>query len=149
MTPDDEPRGPALRVLIVEDYRDAADSLAWLLGLDGHSAHIAADGWAALAAFQAGVPDVVLLDIDLPGDLDGWEVARRLRELPGGRRPALIALTGYGRDQDRRRSEAAGFTFHLVKPADPSLLLQLLRGYADRQERQDGGGKGLAAARGG
>jgi CheY-like chemotaxis protein len=145
----DQPRRPAFRVLIVEDDRDAATSLAVLLGLHGHSAQVAGDGWAALAAFAADPPEVVLIDIGLPGGLDGWEVARRLRELPGGRGPALIALTGYGHDQDRHRSEAAGFTFHLVKPADPTLLLQLLRGYADRQERQEGGGKGPAAARDG
>jgi CheY-like chemotaxis protein len=130
-----------LRVLIVEDYRDAADSLAWLLGLHGHSARTAGDGWAALAAVQAGVPDVVLLDIDLPGGLDGWEVARRIREHPAERRPVLVALTGYGRDQDRRRSEAAGFDFHIVKPADPALLVQLVRAYATRQDGQGGDGK--------
>jgi CheY-like chemotaxis protein len=114
-----------LRVLIVEDVADASAVLALLLRMEGHDVRVAPDGPAALALAEAISPDVVLLDIRLPG-LDGWEVARRLRRR-SGKPPFLVALTGYGGECDRRRSEAAGIDLHLVKPADPELLLWLLR----------------------
>ena len=113
--------GGRARVLLVEDNVDAADSLTILLELLGHDVRVAYDGLAALDAVRAGVPDVVLLDIGLPG-LDGYEVARRIRELAGAERVVLIALTGYGRDEDRARTQAAGFDLHLVKPVDPDAL---------------------------
>jgi CheY-like chemotaxis protein len=151
MARSDQPDRPPLRVLLIEDDRDTADSLALLLCLEGHVAQTAPDGPAGLAAFQAGLPDVVLIDIDLPGGMDGWEVARRLREQFSGRRVVLIAVTGYGRDQDHGRSEAAGFDFHFLKPADPEFLVRLLRSYAGHGKAgsQPGGGdQGPAAAKG-
>jgi CheY-like chemotaxis protein len=118
--------GPPLRVLIVEDCEDAAASLALLLRLDGHEVHVAGNGGMALRVAQDWPPDVVLLDIGLPG-LDGYEVAKRLRARAAGMKPLLIAITGYGRDEDRRRSAEAGIDLHLLKPADPAGLRQMLK----------------------
>ncbi len=113
---------PACRVLVVDDNRDAAHSVASFLELGGHEVRTAADGGEALVAAELFGPDVVLLDIGLPV-LDGYEVARRLRQLPAGRGLLLLALTGYGQREDRLRTEAAGFDRHFVKPADPTVLL--------------------------
>jgi signal transduction histidine kinase/ActR/RegA family two-component response regulator len=118
-------QGRALRVLVVDDDVDAAQSLAMLLNLWGHEVYATHDGAAALEAAQAWQPAVVLLDIGLPG-MDGYEVARRLRAARGPARPLLVALTGYGQEEDRRRSQEAGFDRHLVKPADPETLEMLL-----------------------
>ncbi|HYV56782.1 MAG TPA: ATP-binding protein, partial [Candidatus Nitrosopolaris sp.] len=109
------------RVLVVEDNVDVADSLAMLLELFGHRVQIRHDGLAALAAVQTETFDIVLLDIGLPG-MDGYDVARRIRGELGPARPALVALTGYGRDEDKARARAAGFDQHLVKPVDPDVL---------------------------
>jgi PAS domain S-box-containing protein len=122
------PAGHA-RVLLVEDNVDAADSLTILLELLGHEVRVVYDGLAALDAVRAGLPDVVLLDIGLPG-LDGYEVARRIRRLAGAERVVLIALTGYGRDEDRARTQAAGFDLHLVKPVDPEALQGVVARFA-------------------
>ncbi len=111
----------SLRVLIVDDNVDAARMAGLLLGLWGHDARTAHDGPAALAAAAAFRPDVVLLDIGLPG-LNGYEVADRLRAVPGLAGVKLVAVTGYGQEEDRRRSEAAGFAGHLVKPVEPAAL---------------------------
>ncbi len=105
------------RILVVDDNVDAAESLRMLLSLEGHEIWLAHDGPAALRAAQDMQPDVVLLDIGLPR-MDGYEVARRLRQLPEMERLLLVALTGYGQDDDRRRSHEAGFNAHLVKPVD-------------------------------
>jgi signal transduction histidine kinase len=113
------------RVLVVDDNRDAADSLAMLLRLLGHEVGTAHDGMAALDAARAFVPEVVLLDIGLP-NMDGYEVARRLRQEPALSGALLVALTGYGQEQDRRRSLEAGFDIHLVKPVDPDELEAIL-----------------------
>ncbi|MBV8340986.1 MAG: response regulator [Gammaproteobacteria bacterium] len=113
------------RVLIVDDNVDAADSLALLLESDGHEAQTAYSASTALEAVERLRPEVVLLDVGLP-HIDGYEVARRLRaraSVPGMR---LIALTGYGRDEDRERARQAGFDDHLLKPADIAVLQQLL-----------------------
>jgi CheY-like chemotaxis protein len=112
-------------VLIVDDNVDSAESLAELLALSGHAVRTAHDGPAALRAAEEHRPDAVLLDIGLPR-MDGYEVARRLRQLPGGPRPTLIAMTGYGQDDDRRKSHAAGFDHHLVKPVDLDDVKRLL-----------------------
>ena len=117
--------GDRLRLLIVEDQADAAEGLAELMRMQGYAVEIALDGAAALAAAADRVPDVVLLDLGLPG-LDGYEVARRLRELPGLRGSLLIALSGYGREEDRWRSREAGIDHHLVKPLDFAELDRLL-----------------------
>jgi two-component system CheB/CheR fusion protein len=115
----------ALRVLVVDDNPDAADSLAMLLRLEGHDVRIARDGRAALEGAQAYLPRVVLLDIGLPG-LDGYSVARHLREQPGTRDALLVAISGYGQEEDRQRSRQAGFDHHLVKPIDFSELQQVM-----------------------
>jgi PAS domain S-box-containing protein len=117
--------GPALRVLVVDDNVDAANTLAMLLEINGHRVYTAHDGPAAIESSRAHKPDVMLLDIGLPG-MDGYEVARRLRALPELSGAVLVALTGYGQDEDRRRSAAAGFDHHLVKPVDPQTLIDVL-----------------------
>ena len=117
-------------VLVVEDHPDAADSLAELLDLTGYRVTVAGDGGAALAAAAADPPDVVLLDLRLP-DQDGWAVARQMRARPGdGRRPLIVAVTGLGRADDQRRSDAAGVDLHLTKPVDPADLLAVLGRFA-------------------
>jgi PAS domain S-box-containing protein len=115
------------RVLVVDDNRDAATSMAWVLKFDGHMTHVVQSGEEALNAFETFKPDVVLLDIGLP-QMDGYEVATRLRQASGGFGPLLIAVTGYGQADDRQRSKAAGFDYHLVKPVDISALLALCAG---------------------
>jgi CheY-like chemotaxis protein len=113
-----------LNVLIVEDYPDGADSLAALLRLWGHTARVARDGPSALPAALAGPPDVVLCDLALPG-LDGYAVAASLaRELP--RRPLLVALTGYGTEDHRRKARDAGFDHFFLKPTNPDELRAVL-----------------------
>jgi PAS domain S-box-containing protein len=117
--------GTGRRVLIVDDNEDGALSLAMLLRLDGHDTHTAHDGVEALAAAERLRPDAVLLDIGLPG-LNGYEVCRRIREQPWGKDLVLVALTGWGQEEDRHRSTAAGFDMHLVKPVDRAALAGLL-----------------------
>ena len=124
------PEGPpaterAVRVLLVDDSVDAAESLAMLLRLWGHEAAVAHDGPAALRLVGQQRPEVALLDIGLPG-MDGYELARRLRQQPGLEQTFLVALTGWGQEEDRRRSKEAGFDHHLVKPVDLSALQELL-----------------------
>jgi len=113
------------RILIVDDNRDSADSLSMLLELAGNEIYTAHDGVEAVAAIEKHRPEVVLLDIGLP-KLDGHEVCRRVREQPWGKDIVVIALTGWGQEDDRRRSEEAGFNGHLVKPVDYDKLLELL-----------------------
>jgi CheY-like chemotaxis protein len=113
------------RILVVDDNWDSSESLAMLLKLGGHETHTAHDGSAAVEAAEALRPDVVLLDIGLP-DLNGYEVARRIREQPWGKGMVLIALTGWGQEEDRQRSREAGFNAHLVKPVDHVALIKLL-----------------------
>jgi CheY-like chemotaxis protein len=122
--------GRPLRVLIVDDVIDAAMSLALLLRLWGHEARTAHDGATALEVARAFRPEVVLLDIGLPGGLDGFQVGRRLRAEPGLGEVLLVALTGYGQEEDRRRSQAAGFDHFLVKPVGPAELERLLAALA-------------------
>jgi two-component system CheB/CheR fusion protein len=113
------------RVLVVDDNRDSAESIAMLAELWGHQTRIVYDGPAALAEAQAWQPDVVLLDIGLPG-INGYEVARRLRQMPSLDGVLLAAMTGYGQERDRRLSREAGFDVHLVKPVPPETLQELL-----------------------
>src|SRR5262249_23133689 len=115
------------RILLVDDNVDAAESLSMLLGLQGHEVRVAHDGQTALRAAEEFQPEVVLLDIGLPR-MDGNEVARRLRERPESAGMLLVALTGYGQDEDRRRSQEAGFNAHLLKPVDLAALQGLLEG---------------------
>jgi PAS domain S-box-containing protein len=118
-------RTAARRVLIVDDNADAAVTLELLLQSLGHETRVAHDGAAALEAAARFRPDIVLLDIGLPG-IDGYEVARRLREANPERPLRIVAVTGWGAEADRRRSEQAGFDLHLVKPLDPEALSQAL-----------------------
>jgi CheY-like chemotaxis protein len=118
--------GRPLRVLLVDDNVDGAESLAVLLRMDRHEVRVTHDGPSALEAAAAFVPQAVFLDVGLPDGMDGYEVARRLRSLPGMGRTLLVALTGYGREEDRRRSREAGIHEHVVKPADPAALRELL-----------------------
>jgi CheY-like chemotaxis protein len=111
------------RILIVDDNADAAELLGMLLRADGHTVLLAHDPLEALRVAQAFQPQVALLDIGLPV-MDGYELAARLRDTTPACR--LIALTGYGQDADRRRSEASGFDGHLVKPVDLDLLIATL-----------------------
>jgi PAS domain S-box-containing protein len=113
------------RVLVVDDNRDAADSLGMLLKFVGADVQVVYDGAAALKTLDVYQPAVVLLDIGMPG-MDGYEVARRIRQHPRGRDVLLIALTGWGQEEDRRRTHTAGFDHHLVKPADVNALQTLL-----------------------
>jgi len=115
------------RVLIVEDNADAAESLMMLLELLGLRVRVAHDGFAALVAACANPPDVMLIDIGLP-EMDGYELAQRIRQEPALRDVTLVALTGYGREEDRQRALAAGFDYHLVKPVDPRKLDALVAG---------------------
>jgi signal transduction histidine kinase len=119
------PGGRRLRILVVEDNQDAAESLTTLLELWGHEVRVAYDGLAALRLAEAETPDVILSDIGLPG-MDGYELARQLRARPAFGRVVLIALSGYGRDEDRRQAAEAGFDHHLVKPPELDTLLQLI-----------------------
>ena len=127
------------RVLVVDDNHDAAHSVADLLALGGHEVRTAADGREALTVAEHFSPEVVVLDIGLP-ILDGYEVAARLRTMDGTRGALLLALTGYGQQDDRERAEAAGFDHHFVKPADPVALQKCIdgwlreRGEAERQQ---------------
>jgi signal transduction histidine kinase/ActR/RegA family two-component response regulator len=114
-----------LRILVVDDNRDAAESLGTLLELEGHAVTVLCDPLEALALAQRSDHDVYLLDIGLPG-MDGAELARRLRALAGKQDALLVAITGYGQAADRARSSEAGFDHHLVKPVDPAALRDLL-----------------------
>ncbi len=114
-------RGRGVRVLLVDDNADSREMYSLILQADGHEVFEAEDGVTALAMFHRTMPDAAVVDIGLPG-MDGYEVARRIRSGPAGRKVTLIALTGYGLPEDRERSRAAGFDRHLVKPAAPEDL---------------------------
>ncbi len=117
--------GAGHRILVVDDNEDGAQSLAMLLEMLGNQVYTVYDGPQAVEAISLFHPDVVLLDIGLP-TLNGYETARRLRSLPGARDALIIALTGWGQEEDRRRSREAGFDHHLVKPVDMHVLESLL-----------------------
>jgi len=117
--------GSSARVLIVEDNRDAADSLAMLLEILGHHVRGVADGPTALAAARANVPDLMLIDIGLPG-MDGYDLARAIRNDETLKHIVLVALTGYGQQEDKAQAIAAGFDYHLVKPVETDALGDLV-----------------------
>jgi signal transduction histidine kinase/ActR/RegA family two-component response regulator len=119
--------GPKLRVLVVDDNRDVATSLAVVLRLEGHTVDLAFDGPTALDKAEAFRPEAVLLDIGMPG-MDGYQVARELRNREATRRAIILAVTGYGQPEDRDCSKNAGFDGHLAKPVDPKVLLGMLSG---------------------
>ena len=122
--PNDRPAA-RLRILVVDDDHDSADTLALLLELDGHDVQTAYDGVSAVQEVKRWKPDVVLLDIGMP-DMDGHELARRIRTRAVGARPTLVALSGRGQPEDRSRSAAAGFDHHLVKPVATDAVQALL-----------------------
>jgi two-component system CheB/CheR fusion protein len=117
--------GP-LRVLVVDDCPDTTWSFSLLLRTWGHDAATAADGPSALAEVDAYHPHVVLLDIGLPG-MDGYHVARRLSELPNSLRPIVVSVSGYGSEEDYRRSRECGCACHLLKPVPPDQLREILK----------------------
>jgi two-component system CheB/CheR fusion protein len=117
---------PPLRIMIVEDNEDAADTLAMLLSLEGHEVRVFNNAYAALDGAASFTPQIVLLDVGLPG-LSGYEAAPRIRAAHSGTPLKIVALTGYGQSDDRRRTAAAGFDYHLVKPAPIESLIRLLR----------------------
>jgi PAS domain S-box-containing protein len=119
------------RVLVIDDNLDAARMLALLLGMSGCEVRTANDGLEALEAASAFQPDLAFVDLGLP-KLNGYEVARRIREMPGGAKITLVALTGWGQEEDRRRTQEAGFDHHLVKPADFAVVQQLVRSACDK-----------------
>jgi CheY-like chemotaxis protein len=132
MEPDSQPQR---RILIVDDNRDSAESLAMLMEITGNQTYLAHDGVEAVAAVEKYRPEVVLLDIGLP-ELNGYEVCRRVREKPWGKDIVVIALTGWGQEDDRRRSEEAGFNGHLVKPVDYDKLLDLLASFNESNVKE-------------
>jgi CheY-like chemotaxis protein len=120
-------KAPPRRVLIVDDNQDAANSLALLLDFQGHETEVAYSGREALDRIELYRPEVALLDIGLP-EMNGYELAKRLRAMPALADLRLVALTGYGQAEDRQRTEAAGFDDHLVKPVDLPALERALAG---------------------
>jgi CheY-like chemotaxis protein len=115
------------RILVVDDNRDSAESLRMMLELFGADVRVAYNGSDAIARFADGHPAAMLLDIGMPG-IDGYEVARRIRARLDGAAVLIVALTGWGQEDDRRRSREAGFDHHLVKPADLETLARVLTG---------------------
>jgi len=115
------------RVLIADDNLVSAESLQLLLQLAGHEVRTATSGTRALEVAATFLPDVALLDLEMP-ELNGFDVARRIREAPWGKRIVLIALTGWGHEEDRRRTAEAGFDHHLTKPIPPDAIDELIRG---------------------
>ncbi len=114
------------RVLVADDNRDACETLAMLLRLDGHEVDVATDGLEAVEMFVRLQPEVVILDIGMPG-LSGHEAARRIREHSGERDVKLIAVTGWGQKADKDRAAASGFDHHFTKPVEPTILSALLQ----------------------
>ena len=114
------------RVLIADGNRDAAESLAILLRFEGHDVVVANDGEVALRLFEAHTPDVAFLDIGMP-NLNGYEVARRIRASANGTNVLLVAVTGWGQEKDRRQTREAGFDHHLTKPVEPETVSELIQ----------------------
>ena len=117
---------PKHRILVVDDNQDAAESLATVLQLDGHQTHVVYDGSTSFEAVESFNPNVVVLDIGLPG-IDGYEVCRRMRRMPGHEKMLLIAMTGYGTAKNIETAKLAGFDHHMTKPADLQQLAAYLR----------------------
>ena len=113
-------------MLVADDNQDAGETMAMLLRLDGHEVHVATDGLEAVEMFVRMQPEVVILDIGMPG-LSGHEAAKRIREQSGGRDVTLIAVTGWGQKSDKDRAAAAGFDHHFTKPVEPAVLSALLQ----------------------
>jgi len=123
-SPNNPATGRQRRILVADDNRDAGETLALLLRLDGHEVHVATDGLEAVDLFGRVKPDVAILDIGMPG-LSGHEVARLIRTM-GGAPVTLIALTGWGQRADKERAAESGFDHHFTKPVEPTVLSDLL-----------------------
>jgi CheY-like chemotaxis protein len=123
------------RILVVDDNRDAAESLAMILGMSGSDVDVALGGPQALEKIATFAPDIVFMDIGMPG-MDGYEVAERIRAVPSCDQLVLVALTGWGQAEDRERAMKAGFDQHLTKPVDPADLDQVLRMRRDPSARE-------------
>jgi CheY-like chemotaxis protein len=119
------PPKPRFRILVVDDNPDSAMSLAMILSMMGHETRTAHDGETAVSTAEAFRPRVVLLDIGLP-KLNGYEVAQRIRQEKWGESMFLVAVTGWGQDEDRQRSEDVGMNLHMVKPVEPAALDRVL-----------------------
>lgn len=117
------------RIVVADDNMDAAEALAIYLGLEGHDVKMAHNGLEAVRAVQEFQADFAFLDLGMP-EMDGLEAARQIRAQAGGREVILVALTGWGQEEDKRRTREAGFDHHFVKPADPAALVQLLKSSA-------------------
>jgi CheY-like chemotaxis protein len=117
--------GGGTKILVVDDNRDAADTLTMVLELAGHEVRTAYDGTDALRLAEVFLPRVMLLDIGMPL-MDGYQAARQIRDRTWGKSIVLVALTGWGQEQDRRRTREAGFDHHLVKPVDPQAISELI-----------------------
>lgn len=115
----------SMKLLVVDDNRDSADSLALMLQMSGHETLTAYDGEEAVASAESFRPEAVLLDIGMP-KMNGYDAARAIRGQPWGQDVLLFAITGWGQEEDRRRSREAGFNAHLVKPVEITQLMQLL-----------------------
>lgn len=118
------------RILVVDDNRDSASTLEMLLRLAGNTVRTAHDGQQAIEVAEAFCPELLLLDIGLP-KLSGYDVARHIREQAWGRDMTLVAVTGWGQEEDKRRSHEAGFDFHVVKPVELAALEKLLQGRSE------------------
>jgi len=129
--PSAEPR----RILVVDDHPDALESLAALLAAFGHDVRCAPDGREALNVAESFLPEYVLLDIGMP-KLDGYQTARLARQRDWGLTVVLVAITGWGQEEDKRRAEEAGFDFHMTKPVDPAALCELLARSPDDSSRR-------------
>jgi two-component system CheB/CheR fusion protein len=128
---------PRHRILVVDDNSAAADGLGRILTLVyGQDVRIANDGWSALEVTSAFRPEIVLLDLGM-SVMDGYEVARRLRERPEGAHVRIVAVTGWGQEEDRRRSREMGFDLHLIKPVKADTLEELLTNHG-QEAREDG-----------
>jgi CheY-like chemotaxis protein len=119
------PRGAARRILIADDNRDAAESMALVLRMLGHDVRSVHDGSEAVRTAEAFAPEVVLLDIGMPL-MNGYDAARAMRAAPWGQEMFLVALTGWGQDDDRRRATEAGFDLHFTKPLEPADLRRIV-----------------------
>jgi CheY-like chemotaxis protein/two-component sensor histidine kinase len=122
------------KILVADDNRDAADTLAMLLEISGFEVLVAHTGEQALAKAGESIPDAVILDIGMP-DMTGYEVARRIRAEPWGKSVFLLAITGWGQEEDKERAMAAGFDQHMTKPVDPDSVEQRLRTFLDARRR--------------
>jgi CheY-like chemotaxis protein len=120
-----EPVGTKRRILLADDNRDVVESFQMMFRILGHDVQTALDGLEALDQAERFRPDAIVLDVGMPG-LDGYETARRIRQLPWSRDVVLIAVTGWGNEKDKLKSAAAGFNVHLVKPVDATTILEVL-----------------------